>query len=189
MSRSPAGRKVVLIVEDDSDGRAIRELARKTHPGVRLDWLPANGIGNIKRNIARLIRLARDRLDNGQGCVAVVVDRDGNDPSRHEPHRTIANACTQQDVPLIACREAIEAWFLADPGCCKWLDVPLERTTHSLSDPKGKVSQAFYRKTRRAYHKRRARLELARQATGPDGPRNDSLAEAYKHLERCSSDG
>lgn len=97
MSRATAQPwQVVLIVEDDTDGRALRDLARASGFGVRIDWLPANGIGNIKRRGDALIRLARDRIDRGRGCVAVVVDRDGKDRGREEPHRTISRTCARQ---------------------------------------------------------------------------------------------
>lgn len=42
MSRATAQPwRVVLIVEDDTDGRALRDLARASGFGVRIDWLPA----------------------------------------------------------------------------------------------------------------------------------------------------
>src|SRR5207248_2827073 len=41
--------KIVLIVEDDSDGRALQALMLTRTPAMMVDWLPANGIGNIKR--------------------------------------------------------------------------------------------------------------------------------------------
>lgn len=177
--------KVVLIVEDDTDGRTIAELARKTHPALTIDWLPGNGIGNIKRKLASMLLLARDRFRPGQGCVAVLLDNDGKDVQRDEPHRSIARACKEQDVPLVPCVESIEAWLLADPGCAQWLGLPTKGATHTLRNPKGRVAAAFLTKTKRTYNQERARVELAKQASGPDGTRNPSLKRALDLLTSC----
>jgi len=185
MTRPPEPWRIVLVVEDDSDGRAVAELVSRSGQDVTVDWLPANGIGNIKRNAARLISLARDRLEGRRGCVAVVVDRDGRNPGREEPHRTISRTCRRSRVEFIAAREALEAWFLADPGICRWLGVPLPGNTEGIRNPKRRVEQAFFRRTGRAYRRRRARLEVARQATGVDAARNGSARVAFEAVRRC----
>jgi hypothetical protein len=176
---------VVVIVEDDSDGRAMAELIVRSGLAAQFDWLPAGGIGNIKRNAARLIDLARDRIDSGQGCVAVVVDRDGRNPSRDEPHRTIARACRGARAEFIPAREAIEAWFLADPGICGWLGLTPPATSDHIRDPRSRVGQAFYRKTRRPYRRRRARPEVASHSTGIDPKRNGSAGQALAAVKEC----
>lgn len=152
---------------------------------AQFDWLPAGGIGNIKRNAARLIALARDRVATGRGCVAVVVDRDSKDTSRDEPHRTIARACRRAGAEFIAAREAIEAWFLADPGICKWLGVPPPATSDGIHDPKQRVSRAFQRATGRPYRKRRARIEVARHSAGIEIARNKSARLALEAVRKC----
>jgi len=177
--------KVVLIVEDDTDGRTIAELVRKTHPSLVIDWLPGNGIGNIKRKLDKMLALARDRFKPGQGCVAVLLDNDCKDVTRDEPHRSIARTCDKHGVPLVCCVESIEAWLLADPGCAQWLGLPTSGATHTFRDPKGRVAAAFLSKTNRTYHKERARQELARQASGPDARRNPSLKRALDLLSSC----
>lgn len=177
--------KIILIVEDDSDGRAIAELAGKQGGHARFDWLPASGIGNIKRNVEKLISLARDRLAGQQGCIAVLIDRDGKNPSNDEPHRTIARACRRKKAEFIAAREALEAWFLADPGVCKWLGLTPPPRTDTIRDPKQRISQAFYKKTGRPYRKRRARLEVVRQSTGIDVGRNRSAQQALGAIRKC----
>jgi hypothetical protein len=182
--RARALWKIVLIVEDDSDGRALRALAAATGVRVTIDWLPANGIGNIQRKAAALIRLAQDRIER-RGCVAVVVDGDGRDPTVDEPHRSIQQACRAAGVPLILAREALEAWFLADPGICTWLGLPARVDTATLRDPKRIVADAYYARTRRAYQQRRARLDVAQRASGPDSARNGSLLNAMGHLAGC----
>jgi hypothetical protein len=174
----------VLIVEDDSDGNALRQLAQAAGVDAIVDWLPADGIGNIKRRAEALIRLARDRVA-GRGCVAIVVDGDGRDPTVDEPHRTIQQACSAANVPLIVAREALEAWFLTDPGICSWLGVPRRPHTGSIADPKRRVAAAYYQKTRRPYQRRLARLRIAQQATGPAHRHNNSLAETFVHLTEC----
>ena len=68
---------VVLIVEDDTDGRACRELARAAGIRATIDWLPANGIGNIKRKASSLITLARDRFKK-RGCAAAFLRKTGH---------------------------------------------------------------------------------------------------------------
>lgn len=176
---------VVLIVEDDSDGRAIAELASRSGCRARLDWLPAGGIGNIKRNAERLIGLAKDRVDDGTGCVAVLVDRDSKDPSREEPHRTISRACRRAKVEFIAAREALEAWFLTDAGICAWLGLAQTPRTDGIANPKRRVALAFDKKLGRPYRKRRARVEVARQCTGVDGTRNESLRRALGAMDIC----
>jgi hypothetical protein len=176
--------KVVLIVEDDTDGRACRALAQAARVRAEIDWLPAHGIGNIKRNGARLIALARDRLKK-PGCVAVLIGRDRQDMDLQDPHRSIARICRDAGVPLIAAREALEAWFLADPGICRWLGLRSPANTESLPDPKGMIDGAFQKRTARPYRKGRARMEVARRASGPDRSRNASLAEAFEHLSQC----
>jgi len=108
--------KVVLVVEDDSDGHVLKALMETRFHQVAIDWVPANGIGEIRRRGPHLIELAKARIRQDKGCVAVVVDRDGLDPQRDEPYRGIATICQAAGVPLILCREAIEACFLADPG-------------------------------------------------------------------------
>lgn len=177
--------KVVLIVEDDSDGRAIAELVGKSVEQVHVDWLPAGGIGNIKRNAAKLISLARDRVEGRRGCVGVLVDRDRKNPVRDEPHRTIARACRQARAEFVAAREALEAWLLADPGVCQWLGIATPTTTETMRDPKQRVAQAFSRKTGRPYRKRRARLEVARHSTGIDVAKNSSAQRALAAIRRC----
>jgi hypothetical protein len=178
---------VVLIVEDDSDGRAIAELASRSGCRARFDWLPAGGIGNIKRNAERLVSLAKDRVDNGSGCVAIVVDRDSKDPARDELHRTISRACKRAKVEFIAAREAVEAWFLADAGICSWLGLPQSSRTDTIRDPKRRVAAAFDRKLGRPYRKRRARVEVARQGSGVDTKRNESLRHALRTVDACVS--
>lgn len=185
MNQAAGPWKIVLVVEDDSDGRAIAELVSRTGQEVRVDWLPANGIGNIKRNAVKLLSLARDRLEGRRGCVAVVLDRDGKNPGREEPHRSIQRACRRSRAEFIAAREALEAWFLADPGICRWLNVPLPATTEGIRNPKHKIGQAFFRRTGRPYRRRRARLEVARQATGVDAARNASARTAFEAVRRC----
>ena len=153
--------KVVAIVEDDSDGRALSALLRLAQPALRFDWLPALGIGNIASRTAALLQLARDRLGKEPGCVSIIVDGDGKDLERDEPHCTIARVCREQQIPLIICRETFEAWLLADPGCSTWLGIPAKGTTHGLRDAKRLVARAFFKKTKRTYQQRRARLEVA----------------------------
>jgi hypothetical protein len=175
----------VLVVEDDSDGRAFQALLAPLYPSVTVDWLPANGIGNIKRKGSALIDLAKDRVLEGKGCVAVVIDGDGRDPSRDEPHASIQKLCRAAKIPLVLCREAMEALFLADPGCCRWMGIPLPPRSDTMSDPKARVAEAFLNKTRRTYQRRRARMEVARQASGPEGRRNGSLHSAQALLRQC----
>lgn len=176
---------VVLIVEDDSDGRALRALARASGLGIRVDWLPANGIGNIKRKCDALIQLALDRIQDGKGCVAVIVDRDGKDRRRDEPHHTIHSACAAQGTPFVEATEALESWFLSDDGIVTWLGLTPRPDVDRLRDPKGTVARAFQKKTKRPYRKRRARVQVAEQATGLTGNRSPSLRSAIAHLERC----
>ena len=178
---------VVLIVEDDSDGRAIMELASRSGHPARFDWLPAGGIGNIKRNAERLIGLARDRLDGRPGCVAILVDRDSKDPARDEPHRTILRVCKRVKVEFVAAREAVEAWFLTDAGICAWLGLTQPSRTDTVRDPKRRVAAAFDRKLGRPYRKRRARVEVARQGNGVDVARNESLRRALDVVDACLS--
>lgn len=177
--------KVVLIVEDDSDGRTLAILLAKSYRSLLIDWLPANGIGNIKRNGTKLIRLAKDRLPRTGGCVAVVIDRDSKDSNCDEPHQSIARICRAEGVPLVLCREAMEAWFLADLGCCAWLGLPQPSRSDRISDPKKRVSQAFLKKTGRTYQRRRARLEVARQAMGLELQRNESIQYAWELIKKC----
>lgn len=178
--------KVVLIVEDDTDGRALRRLLSATGVGVAVDWLPAGGIGEIKRRTDQLIRLAWDRIGTDPGCVAVVVDRDGKDPLRDEPHRSIKTSCDRVGVPFIAAVEAIESWFLADPGIAAWLGATLHRRTDSLRDPKGTIAKAFFKATGRGYLKRRSRTQVADHATGVDASRSDSWRKALRLLAKCN---
>ncbi len=84
MNHAAAPWKVVVVVEDDSGGRAIAELVARTGQTVQFDWPPAGGIGNIKRNAEKLITLARDRVEHRRGCVAVLVDRDRKNPTKDD---------------------------------------------------------------------------------------------------------
>lgn len=177
--------KVVLVVEDDSDGRAISELAARSGLVAQFDWLPAGGVGNIKRNAEKLISLARDRLEGGRGCVAVVVDRDCNNPSRDEPHRTISRACRRAKAEFIAAREALEAWFLTDASVCTWLGLTQLSRTDTIHNPKQRVERAFYKKTGRPYRRRRARLEVARHSAGVDTSKNVSAQHALGAIRKC----
>jgi hypothetical protein len=148
------------------------------------DWLPANGIGNIKRRGDKLIRLAKSRI-KGNGCVAVIIDRDGKDIARDEPHCTIHRQCTKANIPLVAAREAMEAWFLADPKICAWLGLSIRLNTETLKDPKRVVATAFFKKIGRPYASRKTRLEIARHCGGVDDTRNASLAAATRQLLQC----
>lgn len=178
--------KVVLIVEDDTDGKAIRQLVRSSAPaGVVVDWLPAQGIGNIKRRGRKLIELAVSRLEGRGGCVAVVVDRDGRNPSQSEPHRSIARACKQSRVEFIAAKETLEAWLLADRGVSEWLGFSLTTPTDRIANPRRVVERAFLKLTGRPYQQRRARMELARRCSGLDPSRNSSASEALLLLRQC----
>ncbi len=177
--------RVVLIVEDDSDGRALRKLAEASGLLVRIDWLPANGIGNIKRRLDALIHLASDRIEGGQGCVAVVVDRDCKNCKHDEPHRTISTVCQSHATPYIEAVEALEAWLLADDGIANWLGVTRRAGTDRIRDPKGIIERAFYKKTKRTYGRRLGRTQLAAQATGVQSSGSRSWTQALAHLERC----
>lgn len=184
LTRTPAPWRVVLIVEDDSDGRALSFLIRTLNARATVDWLPANGIGNIDRNGRRLIGLAKDRATR-HGCVAVIIDGDRKNVGRDEPHRSIARQCRAGGIPLLIARESLEAWMLADAGICQWLEVTPRRSTHTLPNPKDAVSRAFFRKTGRQYRRRRARMEVAQRATGLNRSANPSMDQAIKHLENC----
>jgi len=177
--------KVVLIVEDDTDGRTLRRLLAATDVGVEVDWLPAGGIGEIKRRADKLVKLARDRIGTAPGCVAVVVDRDGQDATTDEPHRSIRETCTRVGVPYVEAVEAVEAWFLADPGIAAWLKTPTNRLTDGLRDPKQVVAKAFYKVTGRGYYRRRSRPQVADHATGVDPKRSTSWNAAISLLARC----
>lgn len=174
--------KVVLIVEDDSDGQACLLLKERMGLKFDLEWLPAHGIGNIKRKGEKLIGLARDRIQNGHGCVAVLLDRDGKDITRSEPHRTIRRLCRHAGVPLILAVEALEAWFLADAGCAGWLGIAPLPNADTETNPKGRIKDAYYRKTGRSYT-RRARRILAEKADGSAPHGSPSLRQALSHLQ------
>ncbi len=180
MSR-PSPWTVVLIVEDDSDGHTLKALVERLGLAIRLDWLPANGIGNIKRRGGLLIALARDRIRDGRGCVAVLLDRDGKDVTRSEPHRTIRRLCRQEKVPLLLAVEALEAWLLADAGCAGWLGITSPSNADSVAHPKKQVERAYRRRTGRSYN-RRARRILAEKADGSAPERSPSLRQALAHL-------
>lgn len=184
MTRSGGQWRVVLIVEDDSDGRALSLLIKTLNVRAVIDWLPANGIGNIQRNGRRLVALARDRAGR-RGCVAVIIDGDRKTIATDEPHRSIARECRVGKVALVVARESLEAWMLADAGICAWLEVPPRTTTHTLANPKEIISRAFFRKTGRPYRRRRARVEVAQRATGPNRAANTSIDHAIRHLEEC----
>lgn len=177
--------KVVLIVEDDTDGRTIRRLLEASGIRVAVDWLPAGGIGEIKRRADKLIRLAQARVSGARGCVAVVVDRDGKDSGRDEPHCAIKVACGRAGVPYVEAVEAIEGWFLADPGIASWLGTPIHRRTDGLGDPKGTVAKAFLKITGRGYLKRGSRPKVANRATGVDANRSASWKAALTLLAKC----
>jgi hypothetical protein len=115
----------------------------------------------------------------------MVVDRDQRDPSRDEPHRTIARMCRTARVEFIAAREAIGARLLADSGICRWLGISQAARTDVIRDPKRRMAVAFDRELGRPYRKRRARPEVARQASGVDRSRDDSLRQALAAVERC----
>ncbi len=40
MTRPPEPWRIVLVVEDDSDGRAVAELVSRSGQDVTVDWLP-----------------------------------------------------------------------------------------------------------------------------------------------------
>ncbi len=186
MTGTPASRwKVVVIVEDDSDGQALRKLVGAADLAVDLDWLPAYGLGNIKRRADKLIELAKDRIRDGQGCVAVVVDRDGKDARHDEPHRSIAKACSEAGIPYLEARESFEAWCLADAGIRSWLNLSLRSTVDRIPDPEKRISRAFRKKTKRTYQKRIARLQLVAHATGPEDRRSPSWRQARDQVREC----
>lgn len=174
--------KVVLIVEDNSDGQALKALAGHLGVNVVVDWLPANGIGNIKRRGRQLIDLARGRIRDQRGCVAVLLDRDGKDVTRAEPHRTIRHLCRQERVPLLLAVEALEAWLVADNGCAHWLAIQRPANADSLPRPKETVERAYYQKTGRPYT-RRARCVLAEKSDGSAPEASPSLQDALGHLD------
>ncbi|MEW6746510.1 MAG: hypothetical protein AB1486_27535 [Planctomycetota bacterium] len=181
--------RVVLIVEDDSDGRALRKLADASGLAANFDWLPANGIGDIKRKGDALIELARDRIESKRGRVAVLVDRDGKDRRKDEPHRTISRTCATKRIPYIEAVEAFEAWCLADQGIANWLGVKTSAHTDGLSDPKHVVARAFRKKTGRPYQKLRSRVQLVEKATGIVASRSSSWTSAVAHLSQCPLEG
>ncbi|RMF37037.1 MAG: hypothetical protein D6759_02830 [Chloroflexi bacterium] len=180
MSRPPSWT-VVLIVEDDSDGQALKALVKRLGLPIRLDWLPAHGIGEIKRRGRLLIALARDRIRDGRGCMAVLLDRDGKDVARSEPHRTIRRLCKQEKVPLLLAVEALEAWLLADAGCAGWLGITSPSNVDSVAYPKKQVERAYRRRTGRPYT-RRARRILAEKADGSAPEHSPSLRQVLAHL-------
>ncbi len=175
--------KVVLIVEDDSDGQAVKTLAGKLRLPIQVDWLPAGGVGNIKRKGESLIALARERVSDGRGCVAVLLDQEGKDANCEEPHLTIRQICRREDVPLLLAVEALEAWFLADAGCAKWLGCKRPRNADKIPNPKKVIGRAYFRKVRRAYT-RRARRILAQKADGSAPEHSPSLREAVAYLKQ-----
>ena len=177
--------RVVLIVEDETDGVVVQALARKLRPDVLIDPLPVKGCGEIKRRLPALVRTAKSQLSR-RGCVAVLLDQDHKDLGRDEPHRSIHLACRQLGVPLLLCSQDMEAWLLTDPGCRDFLKLPaLRGTTDSLVGSKKLVSDAYLKVTGRSYDKRLARQKLALQVAGPRPQSNLSLSAALTHLSRC----
>jgi len=175
--------KLVLIVEDDSDGQACRILLQKLGLQASIDWLPANGIGEIRRRGDKLIALARARITR-DGCVAVLIDRDGKDIAHDDPHATIQRLCQQADVPLLLAVEAFEAWLLADSGCISWLAIKQSSNTDSLLQPKVEIARAYYKKTQHSYT-RRARRLIAEKADGSAVRYSPSLKKALEQIKKC----
>lgn len=175
--------QLVLIVEDDTDGWALRALAERCGFEGTVDWLPANGIGNIKRRGRELIALARARLGGAAGCVSVVVDGDGRDVDSDDPLRAIAHTCRREGVRLVVAREALEAWLLADGGVAQWLDRSPSRRADQIRHPKRDLAQAYYRKTGRPYSPRLARRKLAAQVDGSGASRSASLRAALSYVQ------
>ena len=189
MAPGPGKWKVVLVVEDDTDGKALRELVQASGLPILLDWLPANGIGNIKRNGAKLVELARSRFKAGTGCVAVLVDRDGKDVRKAEPHRTIRRHCVSRGAAYVEAVESLEAWFLADPAIAEWLGLKQHGSVDAVKDPKKVIAAAFYKQTRRTYQKRRSRQQVAQHAAGIDSGRSVSWRAAIARLVPCLASG
>jgi len=177
--------KVVVVVEDDTDGKALAELVRRSGLPIALDWLPANGIGNIKRKGGRLIQLARSRFGAGAGCVAVLVDRDGKDARKAEPHRTIRRDCASHGAAYVEAVESLEAWFLADPAIAEWLGLKQHGSVDAVKDPKQVVAAAFYKQTRRTYQRRRSRQQVAQHASGIEPMQSTSWRNALALLQPC----
>ena len=183
--RSSAPWKVVLICEDETDGRVAKKLAHLVCPNVHLDYLPARGCGEIKRKLDKLVGDAR--RDVGRlGCVAVLLDGDQKNLDRDEPHWAIRQGCKRLHVPFVACLQDMEAWLLADPGCRTYLQLPpLKGRTDGLAGTKSQVAAAYYKVSGRSYEKRLARQKLADKLTGPDLTANQSLAAAVTALLDC----
>lgn len=176
---------VVVIVESDNDGRAIRRLAETAGLPVRISILPAGSIGELKRRGEKLIALAQDRILNGRGCVAVVADGDNKDVIRDEPHRSIATTCSRMGVPFVVARQAIEAWLLGDPGIRNWLGLPNLTSPETLSNPKKRLLTAYRKKTGRAMGAERVFDDVIPHSVGIEGGKCQSWRSAVAHLSQC----
>ena len=176
--------KVVLIVEDTADGQALRHLAEKLRLGIVLDYLPAKGTGEIKRRGDMLIRQAKDRIEDDNGCVAVLIDRDSQSPEHVKRNRAIQQHCRRENVPLLLAIEELEAWFIADAGCATWLGLSRPHNSDTVADPKDQVRRAYRKKTGKSYQQRKARIRLAQHCDGSGPERSPSMKNALDHLEK-----
>ncbi len=190
MTERPSWR-VVLIVEDNSDGFACRTFAERIGLSVLVDWLPANGVGDIKRRGPKLIQAAQDRLVAGRGCVAVLIDRDryNPDPAVGPRLREIARICERCEVPLLLAQDCIEGWLRADEGVCKWLRLKIVAQTDNLPTAKDDIAARYYARTKRNYARRIGRIRVAEHADGSAPQHNKSLRKALQELRKspCGS--
>ena len=176
---------VVVIVESDNDGSALRRFAETAGLPIHVNVLPAGSIGEMKRKCDRLIALARSRYRDGHGCVAVVVDGDNKDSQVDEPHKSIAACCRQEGVPFVVVRQAIEAWLLGDPGIREWLGVENVRNPETLSNPKQKLLTAYRKKTGRSMGAARVFNDVMPHSQGIEAERCPSWRQAVETLGQC----
>jgi len=170
--------KVIVIVEDDTDGHLLKKIAECFGFNGSFKWRNAGGVGEIKRRWDILVKMAKEQADKKKGCVGVVVDELGAE----KIVESLKHYCKDAHVPLIIAVKEIESWLLTDPGFCKWLNIKPKSNTETISDPSRIVENALQRKKKQDWNRATKKQVAQRHLTAPDPNRNASLAGAKKQL-------
>ncbi|SRR5258706_9863454 len=182
-----------LIVEDPTDADVLKAIVQKRGFPVKIEHVPMEnnmtGIFRLAGELQKLIETTKSRkaVDD---CIAVLVDAEYYKLDKERTHHKKVQAICESyadEVRLLWAVQEIEAWLLADPGLCKWLDIAAENNDGE-NDPKEKLQGLLrHHKHRKWQGSDRARVLAEITGTGDEHSPSMQIAIQYLMSSPCNS--
>lgn len=179
--------KIWLVVEDEDDGRIVRQILAKKRISVQIEIRsPIGGSGGISRLAMQLEKTIEElkTLLKTNDCICVLHDFDiRRQQQDRKSYDDIKRICQKEKVKLVIAHDEIEAWLLADSGLCQWLGEPVKNWDEETK-PRYKLNSILKAKKGLKYQGR-GRDEVLKHLAGNGEVYSPSMKKALEHLENA----